>query len=111
MTKGKTIKEIIKGMVHEAAKFDTVGAILERINIPRDSYNKYTNENREDTSPPIKWVAPLTNLRKDYSLIEKVARDCGGVFIPLDEIEGFEENSEAVINAIMSIRNVLSKSK
>src|SRR5688500_2465061 len=45
------------------------------------------NPDRDDTQFQARLIAPLTRASRNAAIVQRIAQDCGGVFVPLDRAE------------------------
>ena len=98
--------EKIKALVDRMAKYDERAAILRRNDIPKGHLYNVINPNKTTSSgnpfyAPVEWVVKLTRDSRDYFMIKKVARDCGGLFISPDDIKELNDSDPEKTLAII----------
>lgn len=64
-----------------AARVHVPAALLYRFATPA------TNPSGEHRDPPAKLITPLTQATGRYEILERLARENGGVFVPLPQVE------------------------
>lgn len=111
----RTYKELLQSMVH-GHKFKSTDKILEECNIPLNSYYKATNPNCKQPNgqpynTPLEWVVPVTKATSNYSLIEEICKDAGGLFIPPEQIETLEKDGEGLVRVLQDFLKFINSIK
>lgn len=107
----RTYKELVQTMVH-GHKIKNTEKILEECNIPYNSYYKISNPNKiasngQPFSTPLEWVAPLTKATGNYSLIEQLCKDTGGLFIPPEKVNALKEKGEGLVSLLEDLLKII----
>lgn len=107
-----TYGQMLDKMVDRMAKFDERSDIFRRNNIPKGHFYNVINPNKltsggEPFHSPTEWMVQLTRDSKDYCMIKKVSKDCGGIFITLDEVAELKgsnpEKALAIIQKVIGL--------
>ncbi|OGP87172.1 MAG: hypothetical protein A2031_08175 [Deltaproteobacteria bacterium RBG_19FT_COMBO_43_11] len=112
---GETYGEMLDKLVDRMAKFDERADIFRRNDIPKGHFYNVINPNRQTSTgnpfySPIEWLVKLTRDAKDYCMIKKVAKDCGGLFIGPDDVKDLNEAApEKALTVIQKIIGIVQK--
>ncbi len=85
----KTLLDTIRGVIHNGNP--CVKAIADGLNVSDNTVYKWAigKEAPDDSGSdmPVKWVAPLTRVTGNYSIIEHLCRSVGGIFVKSPNVD------------------------
>ena len=111
----ETYGELLPDLLDSMARYEERAEIFRRNDISRNHFYNVTNPNRESSGGkpypcPTEWGVRLTRDSANFVWIKAVAKDCGGLFISPEDIEGLQEvEPEKALEVLKKIVSVLKK--
>jgi hypothetical protein len=110
-----TYGEMLDKLVDRMAKYDERADIFRRNDIPKGHFYNVINPNKQTSSgnqyyAPIEWMVKLTRDSKDFCMIRKVSKDCGGIFISQEDIKDLNDTApEKTLSILQKIVGTVKK--
>ena len=111
----KSYGEMIADLVDGMCKYDDRAAVMRRNDILKGHFYNVINPNRETSSgnsfyTPVEWFVKLTRDSQDFTMMKRVAKDCGCICITPQDIKELKSTDPLeAIRVLHKIINIVQK--